>query len=316
MATVIRGAIECSRPDGTRTVLVDGRPLGALATKGAGTFRARLFLIGGPPDNDGDVIYDPCEGRRIHLSVKEHDLIYDPTLEPAGEAILRQEGNAVVAEGRAFDTERGHRLREHLVAKGHRSEWSVGFVVTDGRDPTADQRRAWPDVKRVIYGWDVFEASVVTRGACGPSCRTLEAKTKSCGCSDAAPLDLAAVQATLDRARFVIALGEWRDRDHWFLVDAARQELAAKALAFASQRLHLPLSLKWRHIDNAWGFFRPDEPGVVNVDPDAPLERIAEIVFHEAQHAKDHGAGLTPYEESAEVVARRLLENWHRENAA
>lgn len=302
---------------------IDGAPVNALDTKAAGTFRARLFLVGGPPDNDGDVMLDPNEGRRVRVSLHEHDTLRDPALEPAGEGVLQQEGNAVVLVGRTFDTPRGQHLRAHLAAKGQQSEWSVGYVVGDGREPTAEQQRRWPDAKRVIYAWDVVEASLVTRGACGPTCRTLEAK--SCGCGIAAPAlpDPAAVERLLERANLLVIASEHAERQHDFamrdcahLVPEDTQREAKRLVAFGCKRfgLHVVPRVAWRDLPGAWGQWHPHRPFEIALHHEVRAARLPQTIGHELDHYAASVYGRPQSEAAADAAARALASAWHEDN--
>jgi hypothetical protein len=145
-------------------------------------FSARVFVIGGPPDADGDVILDDNDGATVRVSLDQHDSLKDPTLEPAGEAVLQRKGNAVIAYGVIADTDRGRALRGKLRQAGAAQEWSVGFYVDVSRAPTAKELEQWPDARRVITKWTVEEISPVRRGACGPTCRTTSAKCAGSQC--------------------------------------------------------------------------------------------------------------------------------------
>lgn len=167
-----------------------------------GAFEARVYLTESSPDGDGDVIRPGAveDGHKVIVSLDGHDSAFAGA-EPAGEAKLFHIGSAVHAIGEAHDTPRGHALRDRLVKGGPRSQWSIGWDrrSVKSRPPTPEERRHWPDAKRVITQWAPFEISPVRLGACGPSCRTLGAKgAGSCGC------DRDALRALVER---------WRERD-------------------------------------------------------------------------------------------------------
>lgn len=144
-----------------------------------GAFSARVYLVEGPPDGDGDVILRGAieDGVRVVVSAGAHDVIRE-SAEAGGSARLYHEGNAVVAIGRAFDTERGRLLRQKL--REPRVEWSLGFRVIKARPPTREERARHPATRRIIERWIVDEISPVAVGSCGPVCTTLSAKDAKC----------------------------------------------------------------------------------------------------------------------------------------
>jgi len=154
------------------------------ASAGPGEFQARIYLVGGPPDGDGDVILRDAiqDGHRVQGSLDQHNSIFGGAA-PAGEAELYHVGNAVHAFGRVYDSAPGRALRAKLLETGPQQEWSIGWPTATAktRKPTADELTRWSDARRIIEQWTPVEISPVDRGACGPSCRTLSAKG-SCGC--------------------------------------------------------------------------------------------------------------------------------------
>jgi hypothetical protein len=167
---------------------MSGSQLKIAAQDEPGAFAARTFKVWSSPDADGDVIADDNNGRQVKVSLADHDSFRDPALEPAGTAVLRRVGDSVHAIGRAYDSPRGKQLRDLLVTRGPGLQWSVGYRVLEFRAPSSKELATWPDARRVIEKWDVFEVSPVGSGACGPTCRTLAAKCQGgCGCGGTLP---------------------------------------------------------------------------------------------------------------------------------
>lgn len=176
----------------------------------AGEFVARVFLIGGPPDADGDVITAGAtpEHLEVDVSLEEHDVMFRPRTEAggrteaAGRAMLFSTGRAMLAYGQPHASDRGHQLRAKLLRGGPDTMWSTGFSTKPDRfawrPPTAAELEVWPDTRRVITSWLPIEISPVFFGACGPSCRTLSAKS-ACGCHACAATEGEAVVAEFER---------------------------------------------------------------------------------------------------------------------
>src|SRR5204863_9137825 len=135
-------------------------------------------------------------------SLKEHGSIFGGA-EPAGEAELYHVANAVHGFGRAPDSAPGRALRAKLLETGSQQEWSIGWLTATvkARGPTADELGRWPGVRRIIEKWNPIEISPVDRGSCGPSCRTLDAKTAgACGCGSHG-LSLAEMRSSVAQIR-------------------------------------------------------------------------------------------------------------------
>lgn len=168
------------------------KSFGAVDVKADGIFVARVYVTGGPPDGDGDLILPGAitDGHTVRLSYEEHDSMPPPLgklREPVGEAKLFHMGRAVVAVGQVDETPRGMKLREILIAKGHGQEWSIGWPIGSAvsRAPTEDESKQYPDARRVFEKWEPVEISPVKRGSCGPACRTLGAKCAgTCSCQE------------------------------------------------------------------------------------------------------------------------------------
>lgn len=168
------------------------KSFGAIDVKADGIFVARVYVVGGPPDGDGDIVLPGAitDGHSVRLSFEEHDSMPPPLgqLRPAvGEAKLFHFGRSVVAVGQIDETPRGMKLREILLAKGFSQEWSIGWpnATVVARPPNETESKEFPDARRVFEKWEPVEISPVKRGSCGPACRTLGAKCageKACPC--------------------------------------------------------------------------------------------------------------------------------------
>lgn len=293
-----------------------------------GTFSARVFVIGGPPDADGDVIFDDNDGVTVLVSLDNHDTLFDRTLEPAGEATLRRTGDAVYAIGEVTDTARGHLLREKLLANGPAQEWSVGFRVIDSRPPSAKELEVFPDARRIIERWSVKEISPVHRGACGPSCRTTGAKCAAGGCACTPDVELLItinecigrelafaeqqkitklIEAHEERSE---AIGKGRREVQRVYVRDA--ELADRALEAAAADLGITgrgLALKYFRDDTdpgLSGFVYSSDPRTVWVCADRLGHALVATIGHEVCHAAQLIRGEPVDEGAARRYGRRL----------
>ncbi len=322
-----------------------------IAVKGTkladGQFHARVYVVGGPPDGDGDVLPDVRDGHPVAVSLGEHDVLFGA--DPAGEAKLRRVGNAIHAFGRTYDSVRGRELRTKLLAAGPQLEWSIGWPTDTARTrpPTAIELEQWPDAKRIIESWNPVEVSPVNRGSCGPTCRTLGAKcaagcgygarpTKRCDCelcvkSQARPTRpcgcelcgrrtlsteevkrlLEAVPQVLARARAEFGVGRPRPDD-------ATHAFAMKILAFSYacwQQLPGPRPrIHWFHSDGKkFGRFDPITNEIhLSLELADNLDELIVTVGHEAWHAFEAKRGWPPSEAAAERCGELVLERWRQ----
>ena len=158
------------------------------AASAPGTFTARIYLVDGPPDGDGDVIAKGAvqDGHPVVVSGGEHDAIFGVGA-PNGHATLHHASGAVIAVGHTDDPS----LRAKLLVAGPTQEWSLAWptATAKARLPTPAEVARWPDARRVIEQWNPIEISPVDRGACGPTCRTLAVKCAggTCTCGKTAP---------------------------------------------------------------------------------------------------------------------------------
>lgn len=291
-----------------------------------GDFTARLYRTGFPPDADGDVMLAGAieDGARAVVSVDKHDTMRDPTLGPAGEAVLRHQGETVVAEGRTFDTPRGRELAKRLRERGPSQQWSVGYRVLEWRRPTAEELALYPDTKRLIIGWAVDEISPVTLGACGPTCRTLAAKGVKCACGcgcdvrDAALKELARFEALRARlllpelSRQIAELKPFADAESKQLDPAtvpaevrAAGEWGAKAgtVLSGSRRGTPPIVWLDPASENVGFGFASTAGGSIYVKA---LSDPADVVFI-AAHEAVHGAGVKDETECSAIAESALL---------
>lgn len=291
-------------------------------------FTARLYRVGFPPDADGDTVLAGAikNGARAVVSLDWHDTMRDPTLEPAGEAVLRHQGESVVGEGQIFDTPRGRELRKRLRERGGAQQWSVGYRVLESRHPTPEELRTYPDTKRVIVRWALDEVSPVTLGACGPTCRTLAAKSVKCACGcgcdvrDVALKELARFEALRARlllpelSRQIAELKPFADAESKQLDPAtvpaevrAAGEWGAKAgtVLSGSRRGTPPIVWLDPASENVGFGFASTAGGSIYVKALSDPEDVVFIAAHEAVH----GAGVKD-ETECSAIAELALTGW------
>src|SRR2546427_318244 len=133
-----------------------------------GQFEARIYLVGGPPDGDGDVILPNAvtDGHDVAVSFAEHDSVV-ADVPPVGRAKLYHVGRAVHAIGMADASSDGRKLATHLRQHGPAVMWSIAWHVPTmkSRPPTAAELKEWPDARRIIEKWQAVEISPVAFGS-------------------------------------------------------------------------------------------------------------------------------------------------------
>lgn len=295
----------------------------------AADFLARLYRVGFPPDADGDVIFAGAieDGVTAQVSLEQHDTMRDPSIESAGEAVLRHQGESVVGEGVIFDTPRGRELRKRLREREGAQQWSVGYRVLEWRRPTSEELALYPDTKRVIVRWAVDEISPVQLGACGPTCRTLAAKGVKCACGcgcdvrDAALKELVRFEAVrartiayrlADMARFVEA--EDKQLDPSEIRDDVRRAAAwgvkAGAVLVGGGRPGAPLQIVWFSADvRGMRGFAVVGKGPIYLRETADPEEALYAAAHEGAHA----AGVNGEDECGSI-AQLALTGWRTRN--
>jgi len=266
-----------------------------------GDFVARIWVINGPPDADADIELPKTikDGHPVVVSdgVGDHSAIYGRRA-AVGEARLFETDYAAIAAGRIDDSSAGLALRRRLREQGEHTEWSVAWTGLKARAPNASELERWPDVRRVIVGWNPIEISPVARGACGPACRTLSAKCAgACACGGK--------HITPEPAPRPADLEQW--------IPGFRQEAIARRVIAVGRRRWGVKSLPTIH------FFRPNgrcsgqalldrEPKEIWIASGLDDEQTALTALHELWHVDeaDHYAPARN-EFAAEAMARRLL---------
>lgn len=294
-------------------------------------FTGRLYRIGFPPDADGDVVLAGAieDGDKAQVSLAQHDTMRDPTLEPAGEAVLRHQGEAVVGEGTIYDTPRGRELRKRLRERGGSQQWSVGYRVLESRRPTPAELALYPDTKRVIARWAVDEISPVVLGACGPTCRTLAAKGVKCACG-CSGLEEAALRELLRFEKTKAHMLALRVQDigrelaerarppHWSTIAEQHEveawEVHEQRRAAAAKGIALALAALGSRAVPAVRWFRHDTPGVdalgwsskgrdIWIRDGLELSDTASVAAHEVVHHLGHRDEAMPERVGAIVRA-------------
>jgi hypothetical protein len=267
-----------------------------------------VYLVNGPPDGDGDIVLDAAvkDGHKVSVSLGEHDSVFGGA-EPAGEAELFAAGNAVVANGRPYDSARGAMLGAKLREGGPDVMWSIGFWKSPdklmSREPSPLELRQWPDARRIIEKWHPIEISPVKYGSCGPACRTLAAK---CACVSKQP-DPAAVKEAL-------ALAERRQA--W--IECCKEKHGALAWDVAEchyrwetdGRVQDGPVVKWFDDDGRRaGFYQPGQADVIWLNRSLSAKEVLEVAAHEAAHA---WKCWDPSEESARISAKYTVRRYRQ----
>jgi len=269
----------------------------------AGTFSARVYVVDGPPDADGDVIARGAiaDGHKVRVSLDSHDTLLSDAA-AAGAAELRHVVDAVHASGVIDDSARGQMLRAKLLEAGPGQQWSIGFFVLESRSPSAQELGRYPDMKRLIKRWDPVEISPVRLGACGPTCRTLGAKCRGdCGCNGPTAADRAAVDRVLDEAKELVAdvhagrppgVKEIRG----FMLEPHVVQLAEDAAEAAARDLGLAGSIRVRWFDQksrprAGGFVTPFSNDTIWVSAQLQGAALRKVVGHEVHHLAQSARG-------------------------
>ncbi len=276
-----------------------------VASAGPGEFQARVYLVGGPPDGDGDVLPPVPDGHGVQVSLRHHNSALGGAA-PAGEAELYHVGNAVHAFGRVYDSAPGRALRAKLLETGPQQEWSIAWPTATAKTrlPTADELVKWPDARRIIEQWNPIEISPVDRGACGPMCRTISAKG-SCGCGGKCRTPKATPPRPAD---LVEALPS---------VAAERAVNRVVTAAKARWGIRSPFSLKWfrRPIARCCGQLLDDRtPPEVWIATAQDLLETGRSAAHELYHLHElemaRAAGRPPWfdEPRAEGEGRYLVD--------
>ncbi len=286
---------------------------GSVAKAVTGRFAARVYVVDGPPDADGDVIKRGAieDGAAVKVSVEGHDTLTG-NFEPAGAATLRHVGRAVHAEGHTFDNARGAALRAALAANGAAQEWSVGFEVKLSRTPTAAELKEYPDIRRVIHAWRIVEISPVVRGACGPTCRTLDAKCAPGVCK--ACEEQAVLQSMYERIKRAAPYVE---------VSAPSAPAWSPFVEWLGEQFAIPRSqrpvVKWFHPrgtwDGRWGWYDGDN-GTVWVRRDLGAAETLRTLAHEHAHHYEACQGWLHSEGFAHLMEDKLVAEWSARRAA
>jgi hypothetical protein len=139
-----------------------------------GTFSARIATLN-VTDKDGDLTVSKAfdNAKTVRVSRFNHSSAVRDDL-PVGVASIREEGDAVIAEGKLnLQSAGGRELmatlkfeQEHNV----QSEWSYGFTVLDSEYEQRDEQKV-----RILKKLNPFEVSPVMRGA-GEGTATLAVK--------------------------------------------------------------------------------------------------------------------------------------------
>jgi hypothetical protein len=290
----------------------------------AGEFEARIYLVGGPPDGDGDIILPGAiqDGHEVVVSYSEHDVL-TTNAAPVGRAKLYHVGRAVHAIGETDESLYGRKLRENLRQGGPEVMWSIAWHVPTmkSRAPTVAELKEWPDARLVVESWDAKEISPVKYGSCGPACRTLATKCAGgCVCSTGGKIATSepaiAELAKLKRLAETIA----RDATIDPAPDAATVADARRVLKWACGRLgvrEVP-RLRWFAAGT-----KGQRTGEFNSETRECWlsnclhgDSLVEVVSHEVRHAWQHQCGIPFDEDWAEDTAQKLLSQWREEIAA
>lgn len=132
----------------------------------------------GVVDKDGDIIEPGAFGRQdVKVSAFGH-ASWTGAL-PIGRGSVREDGNRAVADLEFFmDTTPGRDTFLTLKGLGELGQWSFGYEVKRGREPTKEERRK--GARRVFQELVVHEVSPVLQGA-GVDTGTLALKCDGCG---------------------------------------------------------------------------------------------------------------------------------------
>jgi hypothetical protein len=272
------------------------------ASAPAGQFEARIYLVGGPPDGDGDLILPNAvpDGHDVVVSYAEHDSVL-ADVPPVGTAKLFHVGRAVHAIGKTDDSIDGRKLANNLRQHGPSVMWSIAWhkPTLKSRAPTAAEIKEWPDARRVIEKWDAMEISPVAFGSCGPSCRTLNTKCGGCTCGGKGPPARPA------------DLKEWLPS----FEPCDQSHVAAIAIQAGMKKWGIKHAPTWRFFlpnNRCSGEYLPDRSEVwIQCGLDA--RETALVALHELRHHRQHERGELFTEGEPEGFARVLVRDLQRE---
>lgn len=308
--------LEHSSGWGTRTVLIDGRPLEwsdaeRKSAAEAGTATVIVATLG-VVDRDGDVIE---RGALLNttavVSRKEHAVMHGE--DPVGRAVLEERGSQLLAHI-VFDDGPSCRLM-----LDERPDISMGYRAEQTREPTPAERAK--GARRIITRLRVLEVSAVTKaagigtGVLGASCKCAGA----CGCGQPSWPDPADVKALLERANLVLIAAAHAERQHDFetrdctwLVPENTQREAKHLVRFGCKRLGLYIvpHVAWRDLPDAWGLWTPSAPLQIALHHELPADRLPETVGHELYHYAASIYGWPQSEDEATRVGRELASAW------
>lgn len=172
-----------------------------------GSFAAQVATTG-VVDKDGDYTLKGAfaEAGTVRVSRFNHSSAVRDDL-PVGIASIREDGNAVIAEGKLnLDSPGGRELYETLTfeqSNGVKSEWSYGFTVEDSEDGHIENQKV-----RVLKKLNPFEISPVMRAA-GEQTATLAIKSAT----DFADLPLYDRDTSWDSTEALGRVREWASSD-------------------------------------------------------------------------------------------------------
>ena len=230
--------------------------------------------------------------------------------DPVGDAQLLVTQADVRIHGRYRMEEPAARAEfERVRAAGDSQEWSYSLKAREG-ELTSELRAK--GARRFLTKVTVFTAEPVTRGACGPACRTVQVKCAgngSCSCSSPSAAIVKTAEATLAPARATLAVADaHRLLGHlgppYADPPSGEEDRAAR---FVVRALHPTWSHRWTlptHAPTLAGFFMPSHPGRIYLvaHKGRGVEPVVRTVLHELLHAEGD-----PDEARAEAFADKWL---------
>ena len=172
-----------------------------------GAFIVRIATLN-VRDKDGDVTLPGAfeDGKTVLVSAYMHSS-WEGRL-PVGKAVIREDGEEVIAEGQFnLKTSEGRDTYEAVKFSGELQEWSYGFYTLEAEEGMQDD-----EVVRFLKKLDVKEISPVLVGA-GENTATLAIKADGLPYAEQAEAVLAAVDELATRTRLLADLRRKEGRD-------------------------------------------------------------------------------------------------------
>jgi len=182
-----------------------------------GAFVAKIATLN-VIDKDGDVTASGAfpQGKEVLVSAYQHES-WGGAL-PVGKAIIKEDGDDVIAEGEFnLKTQTGREHYEAVKFSGGLQEWSYGFSVLESEDSEVEGQKV-----RILKSVEPYEISPVLLGA-GIGTQTLAIKNDKTAYVDQAESVLAAVSDLTERTK---SLADLRRKEGRVLSSSNRERMS------------------------------------------------------------------------------------------